>query len=172
MKQIVLCEVLICACILFVNITSIIHNFAALLKICVRHRTANRHSTANHTPTSTSTIPSTSTLTREDEEPPIEPLLQIGMLVALYLSQYRDELPLIGRVISIPMDGLHVEIEWLVGSYNAPWHLCKKRVDRKYVPWTKFVPKSSILSTVELTRSQRLSECMTMELGVLQRMCH
>ena len=45
--------------------------------------------------------------------------VQEGEMIAVYLPQYRDELPTIGKVVSINEEGAKVEVEWYVGSYTG-----------------------------------------------------
>ena len=49
--------------------------------------------------------------------------VQEGEMIAVYLPQYRDELPTIGKVVSINEEGAKVEVEWIhwgmEGLYSA-----------------------------------------------------
>jgi hypothetical protein len=54
------------------------------------------------------TPPSPDNCTADDVEP--------GTVVAIFLEQY-DEVPQLGRVVQITVEG--VEVEWLAGSYSG-----------------------------------------------------
>ena len=49
--------------------------------------------------------------------------VQEGEMIAVYLPQYRDELPTIGKVVSFNEEGAKVEVEWYVGSYTGVWRV-------------------------------------------------
>ena len=77
-------------------------------------------------------------------------------MVAVFLPQYKDELPTIGKVVSC--DENSAEVEWYVGSYSGVWRVCKKRSGRTTVPWRETIPKESILFPINFTKSLRLSK--------------
>ena len=79
------------------------------------------------------------------------------MTVAVYLPQYRDELPIIEKVVSF--DSENAEVEWYVGSYSGVWKVCKRRQGRELVPWRETIPQECILFPVNFTKSFRLRKC-------------
>ena len=99
--------------------------------------------------------------------------LQANTIVAVFVDQYSDEVPQLGRVIHVANDG--IELEWMSGCYSGKflkqciqntnplfsgcigiWKTCKHRVGRESVVWTEKVPVSSVLYPVQLTKSNRL----------------
>ena len=45
--------------------------------------------------------------------------LSVGTTVAVYLPQYRDELPLIGKIVDVDPTAGKVTLHWYVGSYHT-----------------------------------------------------
>ena len=78
--------------------------------------------------------------------------LECGKIVACYLDKYREEEPLIGKILEDNDDMLTVN--WMSGSYSDPWHPCKLRGEL----WTENIPKASVICEVKLTRGSRLVE--------------
>ena len=78
------------------------------------------------------------------------------MYVAVYKDEYRDELPLIGRVVVVPNNSHEFELEWYVGSYCGTWKVCKRKVGRQYVNWTEKIKKDEVILNVPFTKSMRL----------------
>ena len=85
-------------------------------------------------------------------------------MIAIYLPQYRDELPTIGEVVNIDEEGAKVEVEWYVGSYTGVWRVCTQRKGRATVPWRETIPKESIHFPVNFTKSHRLLKSFIIKL--------
>ena len=85
-------------------------------------------------------------------------VLSDGMFVAVYLEKYRDELPLIARIVSVRSSNVDVEVEWYIGCYSGDWKVCMRGRGRSREAWREQIPKSSILFPVELTKSMKLSK--------------
>ena len=88
----------------------------------------------------------------------------IGTTVAVYLPQYRDELPLIGKVVSVDAIANQVTVHWYVGTYSGMWKPCRRRDGRNYVDWEEAVPIAAVLCTVNLTKSFKLPKSTVLEL--------
>jgi hypothetical protein len=86
--------------------------------------------------------------------------------VAVYLPQYRDELPLIGKITHTDTIRGEMVLHWFVGTYRGPWRPCKRREGRKYVDWVETVPLASVLFTVSLSKAFRLSNATVLKLKV------
>ena len=77
--------------------------------------------------------------------------LSSGKMVALRLVKYFDEIPQIGKVVSV--SDMEVTIEWFIGSYSDVWISWKR--NNKVVKET--VPKNAVIySDIDLTKSSRL----------------
>ena len=81
---------------------------------------------------------------------------ELNTLVATYISDYRDEIPQIGKIVNVEGLPNSITIEWLQGTYSSIWKVCKKREGRALVPWVEEIPKTAIISSVKLTKGQRL----------------
>ncbi len=69
----------------------------------------------------------------------------------MYYEKYKDEqLPMIGRVVSIKES--KVELEWYIGCYSGVWRVCKIRGKA----WTECVPLSCVVSSIQLTKSNKI----------------
>lgn len=90
----------------------------------------------------------------DNEERREEEDIMPSSLVATFVPEYRDEIPQIGRVLTVEEEV--VTIEWLQGTYSSLWKVCKRREGRNVVPWVEDIPKTAIISKVELTKGQRL----------------
>ena len=88
--------------------------------------------------------------------------IPVGAFVAVYMDQYRDEIPTIGKVLSKTAD--EVEVEWWFGTYTKVWKCCKRREGKEYVPWIELVPAASVLMPVTLTKSSYLSKATVQHL--------
>lgn len=75
------------------------------------------------------------------EEAPLEEIT-VGDLVAVECENYKDELPLIAKVLKIDAETL--EIEWYTGGWKTAWKPAKKRSGKQMIPWTDTIPKESI----------------------------
>ncbi len=84
--------------------------------------------------------------------------LQQGSLVALFVPMYKNEIPQIAKVVSVPSEGSDLDIEWLQGTYTGVWSTCKRREGRTYVPWVETVKRSDVLFPVKLTKGMRISK--------------
>ena len=69
----------------------------------------------------------------------------IGTAVDMYLSQYWDELPLIGKVVSVDAIADQVTVHWYVRTYNGMWKPCRRRDGRNYVDWEEAIPIAAVL---------------------------
>ena len=88
----------------------------------------------------------------------------IGTTVAMYLPQYRDELPLIGKVVSVNVIADQVTVHWYVGTYSGIWKPCRRRDGRNYVDWEEAITIVAVLCTVNLTKSFKLPKSTVLEL--------
>ena len=88
---------------------------------------------------------------------PLEP----GMMVACYVPRYCDEEPQIGSVVSVSDE---VVVEWMTGTYNEPWTVCRIKEKGRYIPWKETLHKSMILFPIELSPSSRISFLLKKEL--------
>lgn len=71
--------------------------------------------------------------------------LEIGHLVAVHCENYTQE-PVIGECIQISDETM--QIEWMKGSYSTSWKTWMIRDPnnrRKHIPWSDWIPISSIL---------------------------
>ncbi|KAK3735320.1 hypothetical protein QZH41_018723 [Actinostola sp. cb2023] len=68
--------------------------------------------------------------------------LEVGMLVALDLEQYRER-PLIGVVREIMED--NILISWYGGSWSTKWSLAKKKEGRQWVEWLEEVESKYVV---------------------------
>ena len=82
----------------------------------------------------------------------------------MYLPKYRDELPLIGKVVGIDANAGQVTVHWYVGTYSGMWKPCRRREGRNYVDWEEVIPIASVLRTVNLTKSFKLPKTIVLEL--------
>ena len=86
--------------------------------------------------------------------------LQYGSFVAVFLPKYNDEIPQIGRIVSLPSEGSELDVEWFTGTYSGVWTPCKTRQRGKYVPWIQTVKRSTILLQFELTKGMRIPKAV------------
>lgn len=82
-----------------------------------------------------------------------------GTTVAVYLPQYRDELPLIGKITHTRGE---IVLHWYVGTYYGPWRPCKRH--ESSVDWVEKVFLAPVLCTVSLSKSFRLSNALVLTL--------
>ena len=81
--------------------------------------------------------------------------ITVGVLVAVECENYKDELPLIAKVLKINAETL--EIEWYTGGWKTAWKPARKRSEKQLVPWTDTIPKESIkLFDFSLTGGNKL----------------
>ena len=81
---------------------------------------------------------------RESESVVNADTLEIGMVVACYLSCYTNEEPQIGQVLSLSDNSESVVIEWMTGTYSEPWTLIKYRHNGAYTTWKETIPITAI----------------------------
>ena len=83
--------------------------------------------------------------------------IKVGQMMAVNCSNYKDG-PSIGTCMAIA--DTNVNIQWMKGTYNSSWSIWMipdPKNKRKKVPWTDWVPRSSIiLFDFELTPTKRL----------------
>ena len=91
-------------------------------------------------------------------------LCSIGTTVAVYLPKYRDELPLIGKVVGIDANAGQVTVHWYVGTYSGMWKPCRRREGRNDVDWEEAIPIASVLCTVNLIKSFKLPKTIVLQL--------
>ena len=125
-------------------------------QIVVSKKGTESHTEVQSSPQNTPVTPPTSTTTVTTEYP-------VGSFVAVYMEEYRDEIPTIGRVLSAqecPLEAENqlVEVEWWHGRYSTMWSICKRRVARQMVPWTEKIPHASILMPITFTKSNHLKK--------------
>ena len=83
-----------------------------------------------------------------EEEKRIAP----GSYVAMRLQKYCNEIPQIGRVLTI--DGECLTIQWWEGTYSGTWKECKSKGE----VLTEEVNKDAVLKEVQLSKSSRLNK--------------
>ena len=81
--------------------------------------------------------------------------------MAVYLPQYRDELPLTGKITHTRGE---IVLHWYVGTYYGPWRPCKRH--ESSVDWVEKVFLASVLCTVSLSKSFWLSNALVLTLKV------
>lgn len=86
--------------------------------------------------------------------------IEVGMIVACYLSEYEDEEPQIGKVVALEKDSDNAIIEWMTGTYSEPWVVYKYRTGGSYSTWRETVPITSILFPITLTASDRITSTL------------
>lgn len=82
----------------------------------------------------------------------------------MYLARYRDELPLIGKIVGIDPNASQVIVHWYVGTYSGMWKPCRRREGRNYVAWEEAIPIASVICTINLTKSFKLPKATVLEL--------
>ena len=97
----------------------------------------------------------TATTLESDVEVNCVPTLERGMTVACFLSQYGDEEPQIGRIVTLANDSDELEIEWMRGTYYEPWIVYKSRRGKT---WRETIPFSSVLFPIKLSASGRINK--------------
>ena len=76
---------------------------------------------------------------------------KVGVMVALRLASYYDEIPQIGKIIELTETD--VTVEWWIGGYSNPWVQWKKKNE----PVSETFPRNAILcGGVTFTRGFRL----------------
>lgn len=89
----------------------------------------------------------------------------VGTFVAVYIDEYRDEIPTIGKIVQEIPDGSDtVEVEWWYGRYSTMWQVCKRKEGREYIAWTEVIAKDAILMPLTLTRSGHLNKQTVLDL--------
>lgn len=86
------------------------------------------------------------------------------MTVACYLPSYEDEEPQIGSILSILGEADEVLIEWMSGTYNEAWTVCRKRGKECYTTWKEHIPISMVLFPIQLSSSCRISTTLKRKL--------
>ena len=84
--------------------------------------------------------------------------LQCGMLVARFLTKYRDEIPQIGKIHALSTGSPEViEVEWMMGSFSSVWKVCKQWQGREYIPWRESIQRKDIVFfPIQITNTFRL----------------
>ena len=83
--------------------------------------------------------------------------IKVGMIVACYLSEYADEEPQIGKIVTLESDSASAVVEWMTGTYSEPWVVYRYRSGGQYTTWRETIPFTSILCPIGLTVSNRIS---------------
>ena len=86
--------------------------------------------------------------------------IEVGMIVACYLSEYEDEEPQIGKVVALEKDSDNAIIEWMTGTYSEPWVVYKYRTGGSYSTWRETVPITLTLFPITLTASDRITSTL------------
>ena len=101
----------------------------------------------------------------ENDPSPIDNIpLEPGMTVACYVPTYSDEEPQIGIIQSVSDERDEVVLEWMSGTYNEPWTVCKIKQGGKYTTWKEAIQKSMVLFPIELSQNRRISVILKREL--------
>ena len=76
--------------------------------------------------------------------------------MGVYFDKYKDErFPTIWQVTKMCENGqdVDVELDWYVGCYSGPWKI--RKVQGKV--WNKAIPLTSVLCSVTVTKSMKLT---------------
>ena len=90
--------------------------------------------------------------------------IEVGMIVACYVSNYADEEPQLGKLVALDNSSNSAVIEWMTGTYSEPWIIYKYRSGGSYKTWRDTIPTSSILFPIELTASNRITSALKLRL--------
>ena len=87
-------------------------------------------------------------------------LVEKGMHIAVYLEEYKDEIPQIGMVSALSPRGdkSEVEVDWYMGCYSGSWKVCMCGGGRARKVWKEVIPYKAILMQVHFTKSMKLTK--------------
>ena len=77
--------------------------------------------------------------------------LACDMFVACYMEKYKEEEPRIGKIVAMHETSQNIDVEWMTGTHDDRWSVCKKTVGQRKVPSAEEIHESVILFPVEFT---------------------
>jgi len=122
------------------------------------------HAAPQVPPTSVFSSAAEESLSEENEYVVNCDTVEVGMVVACFLSCYGDEEPQIGKIVALEKGLESVVIEWMTGTYSQPWVLYKYRKGGIYTTWRESIPITSIIFPIELTASSRIPSGLKLRL--------
>ena len=85
------------------------------------------------------------------------PTPAVGDMIGVFLEEYKQEWPQIGKILAIEADEL--TLHWFSGTTTSKWTPINKRVRGSFEPYTGTTPAQSVITQpFKLTRCNKLPQ--------------